>query len=47
MMTILIVVLLIALLGGGLGFSRFGALGMSPAAIIVLILIVMALSGRL
>lgn len=46
-MTILIVVLLIALLGGGLGFSRFGALGMSPAAIIVLILIVMALSGRL
>ena len=32
MMTILIVLLLIALLGGGLGYGRFGAEGLGPAA---------------
>ncbi len=47
MLTILIVILLIALLGGGLGYGRFGAAGMSPAALIVLILVVLALTGRL
>lgn len=47
MLTILIIVLLIALLGGGLGYGRFGAAGLSPAAIIILILVVMALTGRL
>lgn len=47
MITLLIVLLLLALLGGGLGYGRFGAAGMSPAALIVVILIVLALSGRL
>ena len=47
MLTILIVIGLIALLGGGLGYGRFGAAGMSPAALIVLILVVLALTGRL
>lgn len=47
MLTILIVLLLIALLGGGLGFGRFGAAGMSPAAILVIILILLAVTGRL
>jgi hypothetical protein len=47
MLTLLIVLLLLALLGGGLGFGRFGAVGMSPAALIVLVLIVLALTGRL
>lgn len=47
MLTILIVIGLIALLGGGLGYNRFGAAGLSPAALIVLILIVLALTGRL
>lgn len=47
MLTILIIVALIALLGGGLGYSRFGAAGMSPAGLIVLVLIVLALTGRL
>ncbi len=46
-MTLLIIVLLIALFGGGLGYSRFGAAGMSPAAILVLILVVLALTNRL
>ena len=47
MLTILIIVLLIALLGGGLGYSRFGAGGLTPAALIILILVVLALTGRL
>jgi hypothetical protein len=47
MMTLLIVLLLLALLGGGLGYGRFGAAGLSPAALIILILVVLALTGRL
>ena len=47
MMTILIVLLLIALLGGGLGYGRFGAAGLGPAGILLLILVVMAVTGRL
>jgi hypothetical protein len=47
MLTLLVVLLLLALLGGGLGYGRFGAVGMSPAALLVLILIVLALTGRL
>lgn len=47
MMTLLIVLLLIALLGGGLGYGRFGAAGLGPAGILLLILVVMALTGRL
>lgn len=47
MMTILIVLLVLALLGGGLGFGRYGAAGLSPAAIIGVILVIMLLTGRL
>jgi len=47
MLTILIILLILAALGGGLGHSRFGYGSWSPAAIIVVILIVMLLSGRL
>ena len=47
MLTLLIVLLLLALLGGGLGYGRFGAVGMSPAALLVIILIVLALTGNL
>ena len=46
-MTILIVLLVIAAIGGGLGHSRAGYAGWSPAAIIVAILVIMALTGRL
>lgn len=46
MLTILIIVLLIALLGGGLGYSRFGYAGWSPAALILVVLLVMLLLGR-
>jgi hypothetical protein len=47
MLTILLILLLVALLGGGLGYSRFGAGGFSIAGLLVVILIIMALTGRL
>ncbi len=47
MLTILIIVLLIALLGGGLGHGKFGAAVWSPAAIIAVVLVVMLLTGRM
>jgi hypothetical protein len=47
MLTILVILLLLALLGGGIGYGRYGFAGMSPAGILIIILIVMALTGRL
>jgi hypothetical protein len=47
MLTILIVLLLVALLGGGLGYGRFGAAGLSPAAIVLVILLILGVTGRL
>ena len=47
MMTLLIVLLLLALLGGGFGFSRYGAAGLGPAGLILIILIILAATGRL
>jgi Protein of unknown function (DUF3309) len=47
MMAILLILLVIAVLGGGLGHSRAGYVGWSPAGIIVVVLAIMALTGRL
>jgi hypothetical protein len=47
LMTILIVVLLISLVGGGMGHSRFGYAGWSPAGVILAIVVVLFLTGRL
>ncbi|HEY1546567.1 MAG TPA: DUF3309 family protein [Kofleriaceae bacterium] len=47
MLTILVILLLIALLGGGVGYGRYGFAGMSPAGLLIIILIVLALTGRL
>ncbi len=47
MLTILLILLVIAALGGGFGYSRAGYMGFSPAGLIVLILVIMALTGRL
>jgi hypothetical protein len=44
---ILLVLLVFALFGGGFGHSRFGYYGWSPAAVIVLILAVLLLTGRI
>lgn len=46
-MTLLIILLLVALLGGGLGYGRFGAVGLGPAGLILLILVLLAATGRL
>ena len=47
LMTILIVVLILSLIGGGIGHSRVGMLGWSPAGIILLVLVIMFVTGRL
>lgn len=48
MLTILFVILLIlALGGGGWGHSRFGAVGWAPSGLILLILVFLFFSGRL
>ena len=46
LMTILIVVLILAVVGGGIGHGRLGYAGWSPAAIILVILLVLLLSGH-
>ncbi len=47
MMLLLVLLLVLAVVGGGFGHSRFGFAGWSPAAILIVILVVLALSGRL
>jgi hypothetical protein len=47
MLTILVILLIISLLGGGFGYRSWGAAGMSPAGILVVILVLMAVTGRL
>jgi hypothetical protein len=47
LMTILIVLVVVSLLGGGLGHSRYGYAGWSPAGILLAILLVMWLTGHL
>lgn len=45
MLTILLILLLLALVGGGIGHSRFGYAGWSPAGIILLVVLVMFVTG--
>lgn len=47
LITILVVVLLLSLIGGGVGHGRFGYAGWSPAGIIIIILLIMFFTGRL
>ena len=44
--TILLILLVLAVLGGGVGHSRFGYTGWSPAGILVVILLVMLFTGH-
>jgi len=46
MFTILLILLILALFGGGLGHSRFGYAGWSPAGILVVVLLVMLFTGH-
>ncbi len=47
LLTILVILLLLALLGGGWGHSRYGYASWSPVGLIVLILVILALTGAL
>ena len=48
LLTILVVLLLIALFGGGFGHSRgWGYYGWSPLGLLVLIVLILALTGNL
>jgi hypothetical protein len=40
MLTILVILLVLALIGGGLGHSRFGYAGWSPAGLLLLVVFV-------
>lgn len=46
MFTILIILLVLALIGGGVGHSRFGYAGWSPAGLLILVLVVLMLTGN-
>jgi hypothetical protein len=45
MLTILVILLVLALIGGGIGHSRFGYAGWSPAGLILLVVLVLLLTG--
>jgi hypothetical protein len=45
MITLLLIILVLALIGGGLGHSRFGYAGWSPAGLIVVVLLVLFFTG--
>lgn len=47
LLTILVIVLIVALIGGGFGHSRVGLVGWSPAGVVLLILAVLFLTGRI
>jgi hypothetical protein len=46
LMLILLIVLVLALVGGGIGHSRVGPLGWSPAGVILVILLVLLFTGH-
>ena len=45
--TIILVLLLVSLLGGGMGYSRYGYGGFSPVAIIVIVAVILYFTGHL
>ncbi|HRI50562.1 MAG TPA: DUF3309 family protein [Pseudomonadota bacterium] len=47
LLTILIVLLVLSLAGGGWGYSHWGFVGMSPAGVILLVLAILWLTGHL
>jgi len=47
LLTILIVLLVLSLAGGGWGYSSWGYAGLSPAGVILLILAILYFTGHL
>lgn len=47
MLTLLLVLLLVSLVFGGVGYGRWGAAGLSPAGLLLVVLLVLILTGHL
>lgn len=47
LLMILIILLVLSLGGAGLGYSRYGYVGMSPAGLILLVLVILWFTGHL
>ncbi len=47
LLTILVIILVLAVIGGGFGQARIGYLGWSPLGIVLLIILVFWLTGHL
>ena len=47
MLTLIVILLVVALVGGGIGHGRLGYAGWSPAGILLVILVVLLLTGNL
>lgn len=47
LLTIILVLLVLSLVGGGWGYSRWGVLGWSPAGLVLIVLLIMWLTGNL
>ncbi len=47
LLTILIVLLVLSLAGGGWGYSRYGFTSLSPAGIVLIAVVVLWLTGHL
>ena len=47
LLTVLIVLLLLSLAGGGWGHSRYGYVGWSPAGVVLLVVLVLWFTGNL
>lgn len=47
LMILLLVLIVLSIGGGGFGYSRFGAAGMSPAAILIIVLLALYFTGNL
>jgi hypothetical protein len=45
MLTILVILLILAAIGGGIGHSRYGYAGWSPAGVILLVVLILWLTG--
>lgn len=47
LMILLLVLIVLSIGGGGFGYSRFGIAGMSPAALLVVVFVVLYFTGAL
>jgi hypothetical protein len=46
MFTILLIILILALVGGGVGHSRYGYAGWSPAGVLLVVVLLLLFTGH-